>query len=81
MNYRHAYHAGNFADCFKHALLIALLDFSRVSPTRVSCSIRMRAPDGMTLMPRRRDALPRRKPGYGVCWGRGRQFWSAILSL
>src|ERR1700742_613444 len=26
MNYRHAYHAGNFADCFKHALLIALLD-------------------------------------------------------
>jgi 23S rRNA (adenine2030-N6)-methyltransferase len=30
MNYRHAYHAGNFADCFKHALLVALLDsFSR----------------------------------------------------
>jgi 23S rRNA (adenine2030-N6)-methyltransferase len=26
MNYRHAYHAGNFADCFKHALLLALLD-------------------------------------------------------
>jgi 23S rRNA (adenine2030-N6)-methyltransferase len=26
MNYRHAHHAGNFADCFKHALLIALLD-------------------------------------------------------
>jgi 23S rRNA (adenine2030-N6)-methyltransferase len=26
VNYRHAYHAGNFADCFKHALLIALLD-------------------------------------------------------
>jgi 23S rRNA (adenine2030-N6)-methyltransferase len=26
MNYRHAYHAGNFADCFKHALLVRLLD-------------------------------------------------------
>jgi 23S rRNA (adenine2030-N6)-methyltransferase len=26
MNYRHAYHAGNFADCFKHAQLVALLD-------------------------------------------------------
>jgi 23S rRNA (adenine2030-N6)-methyltransferase len=26
MNYRHTYHAGNFADCFKHALLIALLE-------------------------------------------------------
>jgi 23S rRNA (adenine2030-N6)-methyltransferase len=26
MNYRHAYHAGNFADCFKHALLTSLLD-------------------------------------------------------
>jgi 23S rRNA (adenine2030-N6)-methyltransferase len=25
MNYRHAFHAGNFADCVKHALLIALL--------------------------------------------------------
>lgn len=26
MNYRHAFHAGNFADCFKHALLVAILD-------------------------------------------------------
>ncbi len=26
MNYRHAFHAGNFADCVKHALLHALLD-------------------------------------------------------
>ncbi len=26
MNYRHAYHAGNFADCFKHVLLVGLLD-------------------------------------------------------
>lgn len=25
MNYRHAFHAGNFADCVKHALLVALL--------------------------------------------------------
>ena len=25
VNYRHAFHAGNFADCFKHALLLALL--------------------------------------------------------
>jgi 23S rRNA (adenine2030-N6)-methyltransferase len=25
MNYRHAYHAGNFADCMKHALLVMLL--------------------------------------------------------
>jgi 23S rRNA (adenine2030-N6)-methyltransferase len=33
MNYRHAYHAGNFADCFKHALLIALLDSLARKPT------------------------------------------------
>ncbi|TAN07359.1 MAG: 23S rRNA (adenine(2030)-N(6))-methyltransferase RlmJ [Rhodanobacteraceae bacterium] len=26
MNYRHAFHAGNFADVFKHAILLALLD-------------------------------------------------------
>ncbi len=25
MNYRHAFHAGNHADCLKHALLVALL--------------------------------------------------------
>ena len=25
MNYRHAFHAGNFADCMKHALLLVLL--------------------------------------------------------
>jgi 23S rRNA (adenine2030-N6)-methyltransferase len=25
MNYRHAFHAGNFADCMKHALTVALL--------------------------------------------------------
>jgi 23S rRNA (adenine2030-N6)-methyltransferase len=33
MNYRHTYHAGNFADCFKHALLIALLDSLARKPT------------------------------------------------
>ncbi len=26
MNYRHAFHAGNFADCMKHAVLVWLLD-------------------------------------------------------
>jgi 23S rRNA (adenine2030-N6)-methyltransferase len=33
MNYRHAFHAGNFADCFKHALLLALLDSLIRKPT------------------------------------------------
>jgi 23S rRNA (adenine2030-N6)-methyltransferase len=33
MNYRHAYHAGNFADCFKHALLVVLLDSLAKKPT------------------------------------------------
>ena len=32
MNYRHAYHAGNFADCFKHALLVRLLDGFAAKP-------------------------------------------------
>jgi 23S rRNA (adenine2030-N6)-methyltransferase len=26
VNYRHVFHAGNFADCFKHALLVVLLE-------------------------------------------------------
>jgi 23S rRNA (adenine2030-N6)-methyltransferase len=29
MNYRHAYHAGNFADVFKHIVLVMVLDYLR----------------------------------------------------
>lgn len=32
MNYRHAYHAGNFADCMKHALLIPLVSAMQRKP-------------------------------------------------
>ena len=32
MNYRHAFHAGNFADCMKHALLHSLLRFLTRKP-------------------------------------------------
>lgn len=33
MNYRHAFHAGNFADCMKHALLVWLLRAMQRKPT------------------------------------------------
>jgi len=32
MNYRHAFHAGNHADCLKHALLLLLIDALRRKP-------------------------------------------------
>ena len=32
MNYRHAFHAGNFGDCLKHALLLWLLDAMQRKP-------------------------------------------------
>lgn len=32
MNYRHAFHAGNFADVFKHALLVELLNMLQAKP-------------------------------------------------
>jgi 23S rRNA (adenine2030-N6)-methyltransferase len=32
MNYRHIYHAGNFADVFKHAILALCLDYLRQKP-------------------------------------------------
>jgi 23S rRNA (adenine2030-N6)-methyltransferase len=35
MNYRHAFHAGNFADCMKHALLLALLRALQRKPAPV----------------------------------------------
>jgi len=33
MNYRHAFHAGNFADVHKHVVLLALLDYLQRKPT------------------------------------------------
>ena len=33
MNYRHAYHAGNFADVMKHMVLVALLDAMKQKAT------------------------------------------------
>jgi 23S rRNA (adenine2030-N6)-methyltransferase len=35
VNYRHAFHAGNFGDCMKHALLIALIHALRHKPAAV----------------------------------------------
>ncbi len=35
MNYRHAFHAGNFADCFKHALLVRLFAAMQRKPAGV----------------------------------------------
>ncbi len=35
MNYRHAFHAGNFADCMKHALLLSILDLMARKPAPV----------------------------------------------
>ena len=32
MNYRHAFHAGNFADVFKHTVLTGLLDALKQKP-------------------------------------------------
>jgi 23S rRNA (adenine2030-N6)-methyltransferase len=36
MNYRHAFHAGNFADCMKHALLVWLLRALQRKPAPIS---------------------------------------------
>lgn len=33
MNYRHAYHAGNFADVLKHTVLLALVEAMQTKPT------------------------------------------------
>ncbi|HEY5215493.1 MAG TPA: 23S rRNA (adenine(2030)-N(6))-methyltransferase RlmJ, partial [Pseudolabrys sp.] len=32
MNYRHAFHAGSFADVFKHAVLCRILHYLRAKP-------------------------------------------------
>lgn len=35
MNYRHAFHAGNFADCMKHALLLWLIEALQQKPAPI----------------------------------------------
>lgn len=35
MNYRHAFHAGNFADCMKHALLLSILGLMTRKPAPI----------------------------------------------
>lgn len=35
MNYRHAFHAGNFADCMKHALLLWLIEAMQQKPAPI----------------------------------------------
>ena len=35
MNYRHAYHAGNFADVLKHAVLALVIGHLKGKPTAV----------------------------------------------
>lgn len=32
MNYRHAFHAGNFADVVKHLILVRILDYLKRKP-------------------------------------------------
>ena len=46
MNYRHAFHAGNFADVFKHVLLIELLDALKAKPAAF-CYVDSHAGRGM----------------------------------
>ena len=42
MNYRHAYHAGNFADVVKHALLTLLIAHLKKKDTAFASSTPMR---------------------------------------
>lgn len=37
MNYRHAFHAGNFADVLKHVLLIELIEALKAKPAALCC--------------------------------------------
>jgi 23S rRNA (adenine2030-N6)-methyltransferase len=58
MNYQHAYHAGNFADCFKHAVLVELLHALLQKPAALSY-IDTHAGAGRYFL----DALPAEKTG------------------
>ena len=48
MNYRHAFHAGNHADVFKHTALSLVLEHLRQSPSPSPCWTPTRA-SGSTI--------------------------------
>ena len=47
MNYRHAFHAGGFADVIKHIVLVRMLTICRKNRRRFVSSIPMPAPAAM----------------------------------
>jgi 23S rRNA (adenine2030-N6)-methyltransferase len=49
MNYRHAYHAGNFADVLKHTVLLALIEALQTKPTPF-CYVDTHAGSGSYLL-------------------------------
>jgi 23S rRNA A2030 N6-methylase RlmJ len=57
MNYRHAFHAGNFADVFKHIILVRILTHLRekTAPFGSSTPTQGRA---CTILPAKRRVAP-----------------------
>ncbi|HEX7111832.1 MAG TPA: 23S rRNA (adenine(2030)-N(6))-methyltransferase RlmJ [Mizugakiibacter sp.] len=49
MNYRHAFHAGNFADVFKHAVLLGLIEALQAKPAAL-CYLDTHAGSGRYLL-------------------------------
>jgi 23S rRNA (adenine2030-N6)-methyltransferase len=68
MNYRHAFHAGNFADLQKHAILLALLKALTADETPLSVIDTHAGAGAYDLggdMAQRSGEAPR---GSGGCW-------------
>ena len=63
MNYRHVFHAGNFADVLKHALLLEALDVLRADPTPLEV-LDTHAGGGLDDLQDAR-ALRSARPGWG----------------
>ena len=62
MNYRHAYHAGNFADCMKHALFVWLLRAAMARKDTPFLVLDTHAGTGATDLERRRTSAHQAKP-------------------
>ena len=80
MNYRHEYHAGNFADCFKHALLVCP---DRRARAQTGAVLRVGHPCGRRpvrpAIARRRGARARRRLGSAACFNRKPRSWRRYI--
>ncbi len=80
MNYRHTFHAGSFADCMKHALLVWLIDALQRKPAPIFVLDTHAGAGRYDLLPAPPSAPANGARASTACWTRRLRRSAAILA-